>query len=287
MKHILCPQECVSRRGTHLHIQSPQVKGKKKYTDWKPKKPNVTRWYIKSNLNHRGAVLSVVMSSTGEQCFSGGIDGTIQCWNTPNPNIDPYDSYGKRASSFSVWMWWPFKLNHGCWPVPPHADPSMLRGALCGHTDSVWGLVYSSAHQRLLSCSADGTVRLWDANTTSPALAVLNEDKSSHSELVSWFVFCFFFFLLGICFGWMANMNVPSFLCTRTWSSLLSRPGVQRTGPPGRILHWRADWAVQHGDSSAGPQSGVHLWARYDTHGNRTLTGWLEVCLEILWSKKW
>lgn len=34
------------------------------------------------------------MSSTGEQCFSGGVDGTIQCWNTPNPNIDPYDSYG-------------------------------------------------------------------------------------------------------------------------------------------------------------------------------------------------
>ncbi|KAM3606820.1 uncharacterized protein V6R79_023928 [Siganus canaliculatus] len=98
---------------------------------------------------HRGAVLSVVMSSTGEQCFSGGVDGTIQCWNTPNPNIDPYDSY----------------------------DASMLRGVMCGHTDSVWGLVYSSAHQRLLSCSADGTVRLWDANTTSPALAVFNEDK--------------------------------------------------------------------------------------------------------------
>ncbi|XP_053189294.1 striatin-like isoform X2 [Scomber japonicus] len=98
---------------------------------------------------HRGAVLSVVMSSTGEQCFSGGVDGTIQCWNTPNPNIDPYDSY----------------------------DPSVLRGELCGHTDSVWGLVYSSAHQRLLSCSADGTVRLWDANSTSPALAVFNENK--------------------------------------------------------------------------------------------------------------
>uniref|UniRef100_A0A7N6BJP5 Striatin n=1 Tax=Anabas testudineus TaxID=64144 RepID=A0A7N6BJP5_ANATE len=96
------------------------------------------------------AVLSVVMSSTGEQCFSGGVDGTIQCWNTPNPNIDPYDSY----------------------------DPSVLRGELNGHTDSVWGLVYSSAHQRLLSCSADGTVRLWDPNTTSPALAVFNENKN-------------------------------------------------------------------------------------------------------------
>lgn len=40
------------------------------------------------------------MSSTGEQCFSGGVDGTIQCWNTPNPNIDPYDSYGNLACFF-------------------------------------------------------------------------------------------------------------------------------------------------------------------------------------------
>ncbi|XP_033480746.1 striatin isoform X2 [Epinephelus lanceolatus] len=96
---------------------------------------------------HSGAVLCVTMSSSGEQCFSGGVDGTIQSWNTPNPNIDPYDSY----------------------------EPSVLRGALLGHTDSVWGLVYSSAHQRLLSCSADGTVRLWNAADTSPSLAVFNE----------------------------------------------------------------------------------------------------------------
>lgn len=50
----------------------------------------------------RGAVLSVVMSSTGEQCFSGGVDGTIQCWNTPNPNIDPYDSYGSVGDRATV-----------------------------------------------------------------------------------------------------------------------------------------------------------------------------------------
>ncbi|XP_028273773.1 striatin-like [Parambassis ranga] len=96
---------------------------------------------------HSGAVLSVTMSSSGEQCFSGGVDGTIQSWNTPNPNIDPYDSY----------------------------EASVLRGALCGHTDSVWGLVYSSTHRRLLSCSADGTVRLWNAADASPSLAVFNE----------------------------------------------------------------------------------------------------------------
>lgn len=61
----------------------------------------------------------------------------------------------------------------------------MLRGALCGHTDSVWGLVYSSAHQRLLSCSADGTVRLWDAADTSPALAIFNEDTGNSANFKS------------------------------------------------------------------------------------------------------
>uniref|UniRef100_A0A7N8XKT3 Striatin n=1 Tax=Mastacembelus armatus TaxID=205130 RepID=A0A7N8XKT3_9TELE len=107
---------------------------------------------------HSGAVLCVTMSSSGEQCFSGGVDGTIQSWNTPNPNIDPYDSY----------------------------ESSVLRGALFGHTDSVWGLVYSPAHHRLLSCSADGTVRLWSAADTSPSLAVFNESGVPTSlDLVS------------------------------------------------------------------------------------------------------
>uniref|UniRef100_A0A7N4PYQ5 Striatin n=1 Tax=Sarcophilus harrisii TaxID=9305 RepID=A0A7N4PYQ5_SARHA len=98
---------------------------------------------------HKGPVLCVVMSSNGEQCYSGGTDGLIQGWNTTNPNIDPYDSY----------------------------DPSVLRGALMGHTDAVWGLAYSGAHQRLLSCSADGTLRLWNTTEISPALSVFNDNQ--------------------------------------------------------------------------------------------------------------
>ncbi|XP_074065799.1 striatin isoform X1 [Macrotis lagotis] len=98
---------------------------------------------------HKGPVLCVVMSSNGEQCYSGGTDGLIQGWNTTNPNIDPYDSY----------------------------DPSVLRGALLGHTDAVWGLAYSGIHQRLLSCSADGTLRLWNTTEISPALSVFNDNQ--------------------------------------------------------------------------------------------------------------
>lgn len=91
----------------------------------------------------------------------------------------------------------------------------MLRGALCGHADSVWGLVYSSAHQRLLSCSADGTVRLWDANTSSPALAVFNEDQSKGKRQ-----------RLRFCPSYLtANECVLAF--ARAGGALLSGPGLQ------------------------------------------------------------
>ncbi|XP_075563337.1 striatin [Pelecanus crispus] len=110
---------------------------------------------------HNGPVLCVVMSSNGEQCYSGGTDGLIHGWNTTNPNIDPYDSY----------------------------DPSVLRGAFVGHTDAVWGLVYSGAHQHLLSCSADGTIRLWKATEIAPALNIFNDNQEmgipSSVDLVS------------------------------------------------------------------------------------------------------
>ncbi|XP_061480694.1 striatin isoform X3 [Rhineura floridana] len=110
---------------------------------------------------HNSPVLCVVMSNTGEQCYSGGTDGLIQGWNTTNPNIDPYDSY----------------------------DPSVLRGAFVGHTDAVWGLVYSGTHQRLLSCSADGTIRLWKALESAPALNIFNDNQElgipSSVDLVS------------------------------------------------------------------------------------------------------
>lgn len=58
-------------------------------------------------------------------------------------------------------------------------DPSVLRGAFVGHTDAVWGLVYSGTHQRLLSCSADGTVRLWKATEVAPALNVFNDNQGT------------------------------------------------------------------------------------------------------------
>lgn len=44
----------------------------------------------------------------------------------------------------------------------------MLSHVLEGHGDAVWGLAFSPASQRLASCSADGTVRIWDPSSSSP-----------------------------------------------------------------------------------------------------------------------
>ncbi|XP_062824307.1 striatin-3 isoform X5 [Anolis carolinensis] len=98
---------------------------------------------------HIGPVLSLAISCNGEQCFSGGIDATIQWWNMPSPNVDPYDTY----------------------------EPNVLAGTLIGHTDAVWGLAYSGIKNHLLSCSADGSIRLWSPPEKVPCICTYNGNR--------------------------------------------------------------------------------------------------------------
>uniref|UniRef100_A0A3Q3WFP6 Striatin N-terminal domain-containing protein n=1 Tax=Mola mola TaxID=94237 RepID=A0A3Q3WFP6_MOLML len=96
-----------------------------------------------------GAVLSLTMGENGDSCYSGGLDGTVRCWKMPDLNVDPYDNY----------------------------DPGIESSVLAGHEDSVWGLTYSTFHHRLASCSADGTIRIWDPQNSSPCLSVFNKER--------------------------------------------------------------------------------------------------------------
>ncbi|XP_007891594.1 striatin-3 isoform X5 [Callorhinchus milii] len=100
---------------------------------------------------HIGPVLSLAVSPNGEQCFSGGIDATIRCWNMPSPNVDPYDTY----------------------------DPNVILNTLVAHKDAVWGLSFSGIKNRLLSCSADGTIRLWNPTEKTPCLSTYNVEKEN------------------------------------------------------------------------------------------------------------
>ncbi|KAK3929953.1 Striatin-3 [Frankliniella fusca] len=98
---------------------------------------------------HTGPVLCLAMSTSGDQCFSGGVDGKIICWNLPNPNIDPYDSY----------------------------DPSVLACTLDDHSDAIWGLSIHKQRPQLLSCSADGTVKLWSPQSKIPLLSTYSSEQ--------------------------------------------------------------------------------------------------------------
>ncbi|XP_018572734.1 striatin-3 [Anoplophora glabripennis] len=100
--------------------------------------------------SHTGPVLCLAISGTGEHCYSGGLDGFINCWAVPNSNIDPYDLY----------------------------DPEILNCTLHGHSDAVWGLSVLNSKQQLLSCSADGTVKLWSPHSKQQLLSTFTSEQN-------------------------------------------------------------------------------------------------------------
>jgi len=108
---------------------------------------------------HTGPVLSLAIASSGDLCFSGGIDNTIRVWSMPSPNVDPYDSY----------------------------DSNVLAATLRGHTDAVWCLSYNTSRQHLLSASSDGQVKLWSPTSkTQPLIRSFEHDSSALPTSVDW-----------------------------------------------------------------------------------------------------
>ncbi|KFD59050.1 hypothetical protein M513_00213, partial [Trichuris suis] len=102
---------------------------------------------------HSGPVLCMCLSPTGDYCYTGGLDKTVRCWMMPPPNIDPYDPLDRSISS------------------------EVLRG----HDDAVWSLAFHSSDNRLISASADGTLKLWEPSASSPLLATYVADPDDGS----------------------------------------------------------------------------------------------------------
>lgn len=106
----------------------------------------------------------MAISGTGEHCYSGGSDGAIHCWNVPHSNIDPYDLF----------------------------EPDVLNTTLQGHTDAVWGLSYLHSRQHLVSCAADGTVKLWAPHTKVSVNDSINDtmfiNKNLQAPLLNTFI---------------------------------------------------------------------------------------------------
>ncbi|CAG0880479.1 unnamed protein product [Cyprideis torosa] len=110
---------------------------------------------------HRGPVLSLVVAPSGEECYSGGVDGTIRCWNIPSSEIDPYDTF----------------------------DPSVLSTTFEGHRDAVWGLSIHPFKSQVLSCSADGSVKLWQQGP-NPCLSTFTVEAEQGPPTTVDFIRC-------------------------------------------------------------------------------------------------
>lgn len=65
-------------------------------------------------------------------------------------------------------------------------DSNVLSKVLTGHTDAVWQLVLSG--QKLLSCSADGSVRLWDVNLSEALQRTISSLDGGIPISIDWFM---------------------------------------------------------------------------------------------------
>jgi striatin 1/3/4 len=95
---------------------------------------------------HTAAITSVTASPELKQVFSASLDSTIRIWKLLPHDHDPYSSY----------------------------DPSLSIQKLVGHTEAIWDLCLlpnlspgPSTH-RLVSASADGTVKIWTSEGGRP-----------------------------------------------------------------------------------------------------------------------
>jgi len=113
---------------------------------------------------HDGPVLCVEWGHS--ECFSGGLDGQIFAWPIPRPETELYDPWSE----------------------------SILGRRFIGHTDAVWSL--SVQNDNLLSCSSDGTVKIWNIETAEVKFNYSNEvngrpsdakfTKESKKIIISW-----------------------------------------------------------------------------------------------------
>ncbi|KAE9554524.1 hypothetical protein FO519_002280 [Halicephalobus sp. NKZ332] len=90
---------------------------------------------------HEHPILAIDMSPTGDNLYTADVSGVIQCWQVPSANIELHGPY----------------------------DSNVMLSRFTGHQDSVWSVNYHSSTNRLLSASADSTIKVWDLSTTEEA----------------------------------------------------------------------------------------------------------------------
>ncbi|EIW85359.1 WD40 repeat-like protein [Coniophora puteana RWD-64-598 SS2] len=88
---------------------------------------------------HSAAITRLVHSPSKQLLYSASLDSSIRIWALPSPSHTTYAPY----------------------------DETSHRGELVGHTDAVWDLALVRDESTLISCGAEGMVRVWDVSGPS------------------------------------------------------------------------------------------------------------------------
>lgn len=83
---------------------------------------------------HSAAITRLIISPSKQLIYSASLDSTVRVWSLPPPSHTTYAPF----------------------------DASRLKGELIGHTDAVWDLALVRDESRLISCGAEGCVKVWD-----------------------------------------------------------------------------------------------------------------------------
>lgn len=88
---------------------------------------------------HSAAITRLLHSPSKQLLYSASLDSSIRIWALPAPNHTTYAPY----------------------------DETRSRGELVGHTDAVWDLALAKDESTLISCGAEGSVKVWDVSGPS------------------------------------------------------------------------------------------------------------------------
>ncbi|KII88898.1 hypothetical protein PLICRDRAFT_40536 [Plicaturopsis crispa FD-325 SS-3] len=88
---------------------------------------------------HSAAITRLIHAPSKQLLYSASLDSSIRVWALPSPTHTTYAPY----------------------------DETRARGELVGHTDAVWDLALVRDESTLVSCGAEGTVKVWDVSGPS------------------------------------------------------------------------------------------------------------------------
>ncbi|KIK63769.1 hypothetical protein GYMLUDRAFT_71888 [Collybiopsis luxurians FD-317 M1] len=91
---------------------------------------------------HSAAITRLVHAPSKNLLYSASLDSSIRVWSLPSPSHTTYAPY----------------------------DDTRFRGQLVGHTDAVWDLALARDESTLISCGAEGAVKVWDVSGPSAGL---------------------------------------------------------------------------------------------------------------------